>query len=53
LASASEDTHTELKDVLSRVQSVLHLLYLKQDDNVTMSMLVKEWRAKPALAPEW
>jgi ATP-dependent DNA helicase Q1 len=53
LASASEDTHTELKDVLSHVQSVLHLLYLKQDDNVTMSMLVKEWRARPALAPEW
>lgn len=53
LANAAEDTHTESRDVLDHAKTVLQLLYLKQDDNVTMVMLVKEWRAKPALAPEW
>lgn len=41
------------RDVTSHVRTVLELLFLKQDENITLSMLVKEWRAKPATAPEW
>ncbi len=52
-ATRDDDEHTELKDVVSHAQTVLQLLYLKQDDNVTLSMLVKEWRAKPPSAAEW
>jgi ATP-dependent DNA helicase Q1 len=57
LAAARDDdahTNTELKDVVSHAQTVLQLLFLKQDDKVTLSMLVKEWRAnKSASAAEW
>jgi ATP-dependent DNA helicase Q1 len=53
LATAAEDTQTEPKDVTSHVQTLLQLLYLKQDQNVTLAMLVKEWRTKPDIAPEW
>jgi hypothetical protein len=53
LATAAEDTRTEPKDVTSHAQTLLQLLYLKQDENVTLAMLVKEWRTKPDIAPEW
>lgn len=47
------NAQAERKDVTSHAQTLLQLLFLRQDDNVTMSMLVKDWRAKPDGAPEW
>lgn len=46
-----EDCGT-LKDVTAHAKTVLQLLFLTQDDNLTMLMLLKEWRAKPDGAPE-
>jgi ATP-dependent DNA helicase Q1 len=55
-ALAAEEAHNDIiqtKDVASHAKTLLQLLYLKEDDNVTLSMLVKEWRSRPASAPEW
>lgn len=41
-----------LKDVTAHAKTLLQLLYLKEGDNLTMPMLLKEWRAKPDGAPE-
>lgn len=41
------------RDVLAHSQTVLQLLYAMQDEQVTMPMLVKEWRTKPENAQEW
>lgn len=41
-----------LKDVTAHAKTLLQLLFLMEDDNLTMPMLLKEWRAKPDGAPE-
>ncbi|CAJ1966492.1 unnamed protein product [Cylindrotheca closterium] len=41
-----------LKDITAHAKTLLQLLFLKQDDKLTMPMLLKEWRAKPDGAPE-
>lgn len=35
-----------LRDVTAHAKTLLQLLHLKQHDNLTMAMLLKEWRAK-------
>eukprot|EP00980_Cylindrotheca_fusiformis_P001354 scaffold338_cov116-Cylindrotheca_fusiformis.AAC.19 len=52
--SSSSSSSNTLKDVTSHAQTLLQLLFLRQDDNVTMAMLLKEWRAKSTTdaAPE-
>jgi superfamily II DNA helicase RecQ len=55
-ALAAEEAHDDVvhtKEVTAHAKTLLQLLYLKQEDNVTLAMLVKEWRAKPASSPEW
>lgn len=46
------DGSASLKDVSAHAKTLLQLLFLRQDDNVTMAMLLKDWRAKPDGAPE-
>lgn len=41
-----------LKDVTAHAKTLLQLLFLMEHDNLTMPMLLKEWRAKPDGAPE-
>lgn len=43
----------ERKDVTFHARTALQLLFLKQDENMTLHMLVTEWRKKPDGAPEW
>jgi hypothetical protein len=43
----------ELRDVTSHAVTVLQLLNLHRKEDMTMPMLVKEWRQNPKLAPEW
>jgi ATP-dependent DNA helicase Q1 len=50
--SNTDDGCSGLKEVTAHAQTCLQLLYLRQSDNVTLSMLTKDWRAKPAGAPE-
>jgi hypothetical protein len=46
---------TEPRDVGNHAQTVVRLLQLKvqQGEDLTLSMLVKEWRMKPDNAPQW
>lgn len=43
----------EMKDVTSHAVTLLQLMHVHQSENMTMSMLVKEWRQNPKDAPEW
>jgi hypothetical protein len=43
----------EVRDVTSHAVTVLKLLRLRRHDNVTMPMLIKEWRQNPKSAPQW
>jgi superfamily II DNA helicase RecQ len=43
----------EIRDVTAHAVTVLKLLRLRQTDNMTMPMLIKEWRQKPETAPQW
>lgn len=44
-----------VRDVVDHVKTVLTLLQLKTTEglNMTINMLVKEWRSKPNSAPQW
>jgi hypothetical protein len=46
---------TEPRDVGRHAQCVVRLLQLKvqEGEDLTLSMLVKEWRMKPDNAPQW
>jgi ATP-dependent DNA helicase Q1 len=48
----NDSSSSSPKDVTTHAQTLLQLLFLRQDDNVTMAMLLKHWRAKPDGAPE-
>jgi pantothenate kinase len=43
----------EMRDVTSHAVTVLELLHLHQNENITMPMLIKHWRQNPKQAPEW
>lgn len=43
----------ELRDVTAHAVTVLQLLHLHRNKNMTMPMLIKEWRQNPNEAPEW
>jgi hypothetical protein len=43
----------EMRDVTSHAVTLLQLMHLCQSENMTMAMLVKEWRQNPKDAPEW
>jgi hypothetical protein len=49
------ESTTERRDVGRHAQTVTRLLQLKiqQGEDLTMVMLVKQWRAKPDSAPQW
>jgi hypothetical protein len=43
-----------MRDVTSHAVTILQLMHLVcQSENMTMAMLVKEWRQNPKDAPEW
>jgi hypothetical protein len=44
----------EMRDVTSHAITLLQLMHLNQSENMTMAMLVKEWRRNATKdAPEW
>jgi pantothenate kinase len=43
----------EMRDVTSHAVTVLQLLHFHRTEKMTMSMLIREWRQNPKLAPEW
>jgi hypothetical protein len=43
----------EMRDVTSHAVTVLQLLHIHRNENMTMPMLIKEWRQNPNQAPEW
>lgn len=55
LDSPEEANHgfIQTRNVASHAKTLLQLLFSKQSENLTLPMLVKEWRAKPASAPDW
>jgi hypothetical protein len=51
----NEGIVTKRRDVGKHAKTVVQLLHkcMQNDDNVTMSMLVKEWRSTGAAASQW
>jgi hypothetical protein len=43
----------EKRDVTSHAVTVLKLLRLNRNKNMTMPQLIKEWRQNPKEAPQW
>jgi hypothetical protein len=55
VVSENEELVTQRRDVGKHAKTVVELLYLResQGENVTMSMLVKDWRSTGAAAEKW
>jgi ATP-dependent DNA helicase Q1 len=53
---ATNTDNVVIRDAVEHAKTVLQLLRLKNQQqglNLTLNMLIKEWRAKPDSAPEW
>jgi hypothetical protein len=55
VVSANEDIVTTRRDVGQHAKTLVRLLHLLIQDgrDVTMAMLVKDWRSTAATAPQW